>query len=115
MYPKMHRMKLFGLLRPSPRGEWTLPRMQDAGTLQSEVVADIGAALCRAELQVARMNPSRRQRRLKQLLSVVWRAVASWDLNPPSPRQLALLRGIVDDVRRDAGEEESTKRLRRAQ
>jgi hypothetical protein len=81
--------------------------------VRSDGVADLVTALCRAELQVGHLDSSSDQRRLKLLLSVVWRAINALTADPPSTRQLTFLRGIVDGVLRDAHHEVPTERRMR--
>jgi hypothetical protein len=68
--------------------------------VQGDGIADLVVAIHRAELEVGRMESPPDQRRLKLLLSVVWRSIAS--PVPLSPRQLAFLRHVVDGVASDA-------------
>jgi hypothetical protein len=64
--------------------------------------ASVAAALREAELLVEALGPSAGQQRLKQMLSVVRRSLGAWDLQPPSPRQLAFLTRIIEDILREA-------------
>jgi hypothetical protein len=89
--------------------------MQNADGIRAtdaDSLSEIETALCRAESEVARMDPSFEQRRLRQLLSIVWRSKATWSVSPPSRQQLEFLCRIVEGVLREASHEVPTERLR---
>lgn len=72
-----------------------------AGGVADEA-ALVMARLGEAERAVARMGPSGAERRLKQMLAVFRRVVASWDASSPSARQIAFLNRLIEDVLREA-------------